>query len=250
MFSRVFAVSLAMVAASGHVMAGGLTPTFSVQTVSVGGPSGLGSPFNVVGGTIFQDPNGSDFPPDPGLFDNFPSLQFDSYVAIDPFGPAAPGASSAAPDGTNALDFTSTGLSGGWFSDGGVVAEVGPFPGFFAVFIARVSVTEGATLEAPSIGAIVESEFGTEEVEQELDQGSSEQPPNRGGGAAYDFRSTTSTVSFPNPFGGSLFGGSRGAPSELTVEVIDIYLVRIPTPGAATLLALATGIMVMPRRRR
>ena len=215
-----------------NAQATGNTFSFVTLDIFVGNAPDPGNPIDVVGGLFRQDPNGSNFPPTPSLLVDFPSVEFDTYVALDPIGPTTPQHAALPPDGEANLIFTPNSVSGHWFSNAGVISGQGPFPGEQSVFIGRFAVSQGARLFAPEIAAFVTSQqFGQKLIRQPLQPplAAGSAPPtasfaDRGGGSAYDFRSVFSSV------GIALAPPGQGDRGIVVVDIFDVYIVAAIPP--------------------
>lgn len=213
---------------------------FQAFQVSAGGGMGPpGQPVTVTGGVVHQDPMGDDSPPASTAIAGQPSLEFDSYVALDSLGPSTAMYSSAAAL-ISAQPFVTPGaLSGQWGNPGGVPSSLtGLFGVDESVFVARLVVTAGAMVDGPLLVGSVLDEGGPETIESELTiLDNWARPAERGGGAEYLFVGLRSV----SPFAAQALGSP-------TFDVYDIYLVRqIPAPGAGSLCVI--GLLALRRRR-
>jgi len=221
---------------------------FVVFNVFANGGQNPGQPIEAIGGAFYQDPDGDDLPPTSSEIVDFPTVEFDSYIALDSIGPSTLSRTAAGPD-FSGITFTQDTLTGGWGSIDGVQSGQGPFPGLQSVFIARVTVPAGTPINAPSLAVDVESDLGgPQRFEGPVTIVDADEPGprsvlgggnDRGGGAEYDFLSLRMPTSFASADG-------RGAVMEF--DVFDIYIVAVPAPGSLAMLAL--GGLIASRRRR
>ncbi|MFM9957217.1 MAG: hypothetical protein ACKVZJ_04010 [Phycisphaerales bacterium] len=237
---------------------------FGINTVDVGGiPGGsLGNPITWTGpagagntGAAFNPATGGNFAPAQQSIAGNAAIGWDSYAMLDPIGRSTASSSTTTSDGytasspSNALFPTATpttffGASGANGSMSGVYFNAGAGGGFLPsgpgdrLFIAQITLragssaptTQGALINirdfgSPATGSLGLLRFGLANAS------------NNGGnwGASYylDFRATATT-------------GLTGAFA--TSTSYEIFVVQVPTPGAAGLAGIA-GLVALRRRR-
>ena len=194
---------------------------FSLNSVDLGGDSAsFGDPITT-STSFYQDGFGNNFPPSAMFIGLVPTLQDDSYVAMDAIGgstgtrtASAPGGGTPGNDATGGFFTAANSLTGGYFTAGGVASGTSP-GGNAGVMIAQLT-TDGS-LSGPNI-RVNTSETGT--VSLALDgMGDAGLEAN-----SYAVRS-----------------GQFGTVYEVWVEVI-------PTPGTAAIFG-AAGLAAVRRRR-
>ncbi len=261
--NRASAVSL-LLAACGvvpieNVCAAQASAPFGVNLIDCGGiPGGsLGSPITWSPANLAFNPGtGSNFPPSPEAIYGNPALGVDSYVAIDPVGPSietsdinpAEGYQSLGP--TNLLNPAATpttpfgpgSLSGIWFSagaNGGFVSSTNLIFQRHYLMIAQVTLRPG-TSEPTTAGLLVNiKDGGTLNPDGELGAirfGEANASDNAGKwGQAYYLQAVARDA-----FGatGAFVGGTT----------YTIYVVAVPAPEAASLLALLGAVSLRCRR--
>lgn len=238
----------ALLAFAGTAVAG----PFAVKLVDAN-PESRGDAIQAPG-ALYQETNfhDSDFSPNNALIGAFgAAISEDSYVTIDGIGPStatrtAAGPAQAINTGGGASIFTSNSLSGTWFftaPDGTASSPNALFGGAEAVFLARMTSTAAGDLTLGARGVVVDI------VDDATD----------------DTGSTNSLLASFTAFdtnvtegqdGGDLTFGPLAKAYQLKVvstqgengTVYDIYVVNIPTPGAAALLGFA-GFAAIRRRR-
>lgn len=253
--SRTCAVSVVGTAAGLAVLAGVAGgASFGVNTVDAGGVAGgaLGNPITWTGGSAFNPGTGSDFPPSVEGILAVANLRFDSYVAIDPVGPTSSTLNPATGlEGYQCLGpsniirptapttiFQADRLTGIWFNAGANGGFVTSGAGD-RIFIAQVTLRAGSS-DPTTAGVLVNiRDAGTANIDGELGalRFGAANATNNGGkwGQSYylDFV-TRLTAPIVNP----VVGATSYA----------IYVVAVPGPGAAGVIA-AAGLVAVKRRR-
>ena len=205
---------------------------FVLNGIDLGGDASLsGDPILVNGGDFYQNGGGDNYPPTAAAIAIDPTLEDDSYIALERVGPstatftaAAPGSSEPAGFGAGSGHFdTPATLTGGWF--GAAASSPNPlFGGQDTVFFAQLTVDPGATLSGANIVVTTTSgdpdTDGTRSLVLDGD-------PN---GKLCAISSFVGTTTFGDKY------------------VLYIYEVTIPAPG--TTLALAPVTLLALRRRR
>lgn len=243
----------AILAVTGSAMAA----PFAVKLVDANSDS-LGGPITAAG-TLYQETqfHNSDFAPNSALIGAFgASIAEDSYVTIDSLGPStatytAAGPAQAINTGGAPSIFTANSLAGTWFftaPDGTPSSPNGLFGGADAVFLARM------TVQSPVTGVSNMLSLSPEGVVIDIVDSETPNTPNTnsllGRFTAFDTNVTEGVD------GGTLDTGPYAQPYQLKVIVSagefgtihDLYVVAIPTPGAASLLGIA-GLAAVRRRR-
>lgn len=205
-------------------------------------------------GTLYQEGvfHNSDFAPNSALIGAFgASIAEDSYVTIDSVGPSTASYTAAGPaqainTGGNPSIFTATSLSGTWFftNPGGTASAPNAlFGGADAVFLARMTSEVAGDLSLGARGVVVDI------VDDETENTGS---TNSLLGSFTAFGSNVTE----GVDGGDLSTGPYFQPYQLLVNttqgefgtIHDLYVVAIPTPGAAALLGIG-GLAAIRRRR-
>ena len=139
-------------------------PFYAILVDSGTFPGTLGAPIRPSAGTFYQDPQGDNYPPSISDAVLYPTLAFDSFVALGP-PPTATSFSHAPALAVNAseggglffpsLHKPSTQLAGVWATYGKYAtpnARSGPTPiGKEGVFVARLTVRQGAHLTGSKV---------------------------------------------------------------------------------------------------
>jgi hypothetical protein len=243
-----------LVCASALLVAAGAAngAVFGVNTVDAGGVSGgsLGNPITWSGGAAYNPATGGDRPPSQFAGAPGSAAFFDSYVAIDPNGPSvgASGASSTATDGyaaqgpSNIINptapttiFQADRLTGIWFNTAPVLSGPGD-----RVFIAQITLRAASAPTLTTAGVLVNiKDAQTANPNGSLGAlrfGLANASNNSGlWGQSYYLDAVARPVSGVNA---TFNGGTSFA----------IYVVAIPTPGAAGLAGVA-GLVALRRRR-
>ena len=224
-------------------------PAFRVNEIRCGGDGSTGIFFD----GLYQDPNGTNFPPSPGNTAELPQLQYDSYVAMGG-SPVTPDTTAFAPD---VIDSGFNADSGYFDEDGvlqgritreiGAVSRINPLSGRESVFFARL--TEPVDTFISGSITFTTLEFGTFEAPIEFFDASDEPGFEETSRGFREFRVVSQktqsrkalevfTTESPN----------RGNSNIEFFDVYDLYIEQVPTPGTASLLGIA-GIAALRRRR-
>jgi hypothetical protein len=209
-------------------------------------------PIVVVGGGFYQDPAGSDLPPNSALIAVDPSVEFDSYIAMST-GPSTSMFTAAPPDVITVSPFTMAGqMSGAWESHLGAPAIPNPiFDGADAVFIGRLTVIPSVgTIEGRAVAFVIEGEGLYIEPLEIVIPATAGRPSGGPKSGARTFRCRAVEDLAPLPV------GPEGGP---LVRVFDVYIMEeegavAPAMGGAGvavlggLLAAGGGAMVLRRR--
>ncbi len=222
----------------------GPPPAFNVSEVNF---SDDGNSINFA--QAYQNPQGNNFPPNPGAIADVPLLAFDSYVAfgdlpasVDNFGAIPP----MVPSGFGANDgfFDQPGQLEGFVAGSGNSVEV-PFSEFEVFFFARLTVPAG-TLVRGQVSFEADGELFTEAIEQFEPDIPGAIGRERG---FREFRVVASKTQSQVPLPAGSFSTARGPQGEAELaDVFDLYIQQIPTPGAASILGLS-GLALLRRRR-
>ncbi len=213
-----------LIAAAGIlVAAAGANAAFTVNSVDLGGDSAsFGSPITT-SGTYYQDAFGNNYPPSAAFIGVFPTLQDDSYIAMDSTGgstatytAAGPGGSTPGFGATMGHFSDASTLTGGYFTGGGVASGNDPFGGN-GVMIAQLT-TDGV-LTGDNIRVNTQGDF-----------------------------TGTRSLALNGADNGGLFARAFAARSTQQGMVYEIWITDAPTPGAAAVLGLA-GLAGIRRRR-
>lgn len=206
---------------------------FTLNSVDLGGDAAsFGSPITT-STTYYQDAFGNNYPPSAAFINVFPTLECDSYIAMDSNGRSTGTYTSSAPGGSTP-GFSSTAghfpdtstLTGGYFTGGGVPSALGS-GGFEGVFIGQVT-TDGV-VDAPNVRVNTSGDVnGTTSLSANSDVNGGEGPAVNG--------LVLWIICRPDP---SIGPGWYDC---------EIWVCQVPTPGAAGLLGLA-GIAAVRRRR-
>lgn len=239
-----FAAVVALVAGAPAVV--GSSIPFEMNVVDAGGiPGGsLGSPITWFGGAAYQAPNGNDFPPDASQIPFDPSLEWDSYIAMDSIGPSSTtnpvGHTAAAPSGVLPPTpiFGASSLSGVWFNSAWVPSST-TLTADHGVFVAQVTLRPGSSVPTTTGVIVGLRDAGTANPNGELGvlRFGLANATNNGGlwGQSYYLNWTArQATGLGAPFGGA--------------TSYAIYVQAVPGPGAAGLLGL--GAMLASRRAR
>ncbi|MCA9311875.1 MAG: hypothetical protein KDA21_11755 [Phycisphaerales bacterium] len=207
---------------------------FRLISIELGGTGGAaGSPIQIAdpASAFYQDGAGNNYPPSSADIVITPSLEHDSYIAMDSFGPSSPVYTASAPAGSQPdPPYNANGghfdvpneLSGGFFGD--VDAAPNPiFGGSLTVFFGQLTVPTGDVL------------VGLDMVVTTI-----------GDRAGNDGTRSLTLNGAPN---GRLCGISYLYDSTVFGDKYYMYIYEIPAPGAAGLLAGA-GLFGVLRRRR
>ena len=131
------------------VAAAGANAAFTLNSVDLGGDSAsFGSPITT-STSYYQDGFGNNYPPSAAFIGFFPSLQDDSYIAMDSMGGSTSTYTASSPGGSTPGFSATAGhfadaatLTGGYFTGGGVASGNDPFGGN-GVMIAQLTTTGG-----------------------------------------------------------------------------------------------------------
>lgn len=204
----------------------GTSAAFSLQSVSFGSPvCTCGSPVRT-STAFYQDDFGNNYPPSHVFIGVFPSLEDDSYVLMDATGPSTPERTALAPSGSTpgygatVGHFSAKGpgaLSGEFFHTSGLASATSPFA-THGVMIAQLT-TDGE-LTGGEVWVFIEGA-----------------PPLRPvfNGVADGDIAVRSRV-------------SRSAHNGMMVH--QVWIIEVPSPGAAAVLLFGGWISVVRRNRR
>lgn len=205
---------------------------FRLTFVDLGGGGGLsGSPIEITSGVgnFYQDAAGDNYAPTAADIMMHPSLQWDSYIAIDSIGPSTPTYTSMAPGGSQPPGFdannghfdTVGSLEGGWSGDAQAVGNP-LFGGSLTAFFAQLTVPVGETVSGASVVVTTTGNL----------------PGNSG----------TRTLTLDGAPNGRLCGISYKGDTTIYGDSYYCYIYEIPAPGAAGVIGI--GMLGMMRRRR
>ncbi len=206
---------------------------FSVLQLDFGG--GLGGQPLFTTGQFYQDPMGDNLAPDPASIVMFPTLEFDSYVGLDSFGPSTPTYFSNRPMELTPIMFGSSSVTGAVGQPGGVPSSNVPFAPEHSVFIGRFTMNNGATLFTEGLFAIINDAVnGTQPYILPFPPMLASEEDGatlRGGGAEYQLSAVFSEPPIRDP----------------NFDTYDLYIIT-PAPSAAAGLLLF-GVVALRRRR-